>query len=278
MVVDLVEELRGGAGGPVAGIGVAAAGFVARDRSLIYFAPNLAWRSEDIGAELSKRLDTRVVVENDANAAAWGEYRFGAHGESGGELLALTIGTGIGGGLVHEGSLVRGGFGIAGEVGHLRVEQGGRPCGCGQHGCWEQYGSGNALTALTRADISAGATGAGPLLKVAGGNARAITGPMISDLAAHGDPYAVSRIDALGTWIGIGAASLAAVLDPRIIVVGGGVSEIGELLLAPVRNAFEANLSGAGYRPVATIRAAGLGNRAGMLGAADLSRRSDDGD
>jgi len=260
-----------------AGVGVAAAGFVAEDRSTIYFAPNLAWRSEKIGVELNERLGCNVVVENDANAAAWGEYRFGGHDNSGGELLALTIGTGIGGGLVHGGQLVRGGFGIAGEVGHLRVVQDGRPCGCGQKGCWEQYGSGSALTKGTRGLVASGAAGSAYLLEKAGGDPAAVTGPMIGEAAAEGDAFAQARIDEVGTWIGVGAATLAAVLDPRLIVLGGGVSEIGDPLLDVVRAAFEANLPAAGYRPVAEIRVATLGNRAGVLGAADLSRpRVDD--
>ena len=271
-IVNLVDELRQHTGEAPAGVGVAAAGFVAEDRSTIYFAPNLAWRSEKIGVELNERLGCNVVVENDANAAAWGEYRFGGHDDSGGELLALTIGTGIGGGLVHGGELVRGGFGIAGEVGHLRVEQNGRLCGCGQHGCWEQYGSGSALTRTTRKLVAARTDGSEHLLQRAGGDADAVTGPMIGEAAAAGDAFAKARLEELGTWIGIGAASLAAVLDPRLIVLGGGVSEIGEPLLEVVRRAFEANLPAAGFRPVAEIRIASLGNRAGVLGAADLSR------
>jgi len=274
-IVELVDHLRQDAGVDPAGVGVAAAGFVARDRSTIYFAPNLAWRSENIGAELAGRLDCPVVVENDANAAAWGEYRFGGHDKSDGDLLALTIGTGIGGGLVHEGALMRGGFGIAGEVGHLRVEQGGRPCGCGQQGCWEQYGSGTALTKTTRALVADGAEGSSYLREKAGNDPQAITGPMVGIAATEGDAFAQARLDELGSWIGIGAASLAAVLDPRLIVIGGGVSEIGDPLLEAVRTAFEANLPAAGHRPVAEIRIASLGNRAGVLGAADLSRPGD---
>lgn len=275
-IVDLVTELRDGAHVAPAGVGLAAAGFVARDRATIYFAPNLAWREENIGGELSARLGCQVVVENDANAAAWGEFRFGGHDDAAGELLALTLGTGIGGGLIHQGALVRGGFGVAGEVGHLRVEQNGRLCGCGQHGCWEQYGSGTALTRSTRKLVASGADGSAHLLKLAGGDAEAITGPMIGEAATHGDAFAAQRLAELGTWIGIGAASLTAVLDPRLIVLGGGVSEIGDALLESVRSAFAANLSGAGHRPTPEIRIAKLGNRAGVLGAADLSRHSVD--
>jgi len=269
-IADLVEELRDTAGGEVAGVGVAAAGFVDRDRSTVLFAPNLAWRNEPIRADLESRLHLSVVIENDANAAAWGEFRFGA-GADVDDLLLITVGTGIGGGVVIDGELMRGGFGIGAEVGHLRVVPEGRLCGCGNHGCWEQYGSGNALVKSTRLEATSSLLAAS-VLERAGGDVQKIDGPMISQAAAAGDPFAVNQVQELGGWLGAGIASLAAVLDPTVVVIGGGVSDAGDLLLQPIREAFGRLLTGRGHRPMAEIRQASLGNKAGMLGAADLAR------
>jgi glucokinase len=268
---DLVEELRDRAEDDIAGVGVAAAGFVDRDRSTVLFAPNLAWRDEPLRADLEKRLGMSVVIENDANAAAWGEFRFGA-GEDVDDLLLITVGTGIGGGIVVDGELLRGGFGIGAEVGHVRVVPDGRLCGCGNHGCWEQYGSGSALVRTTRLEAAAGSLLAAPLLERAGGDPLKIDGPMISAAAAEGDRFATGQLEELGGWLGAGIASLAAVLDPTVVVVGGGVSEAGDLLLQPIRESFARLLTGRGHRPMAEIRQAALGNRAGTLGVADLAR------
>lgn len=269
-LADLVGELRADAPHEVGAVGVAAAGFVDRHRSTVLFAPNLAWRDEPLRADLERRVSLPVVIENDANAAAWGEFRFGAGAEVE-DLLMITVGTGIGGGIVIDGKLLRGGFGIGAEVGHLRVVPDGQLCGCGNHGCWEQYGSGSALVRSARAEAGASLLAA-PLLDRAGGDPAGIDGPMISALAAAGDPFALTQIEALAGWLGAGLASLAAVLDPTLVVVGGGVSEAGELLLAPLRATYARMLTGRGHRPLAEIRQATLGNRAGMLGAADLAR------
>ncbi|MGN6780767.1 MAG: ROK family glucokinase [Marmoricola sp.] len=269
-LADLVAELRTDPPGEVGAVGVAAAGFVDRQRSTVLFAPNLAWRDEPLRADLERRVSLPVVIENDANAAAWGEFRFGAGAEVE-DLLMITVGTGIGGGIVIDGKLLRGGFGIGAEVGHLRVVPDGQLCGCGNHGCWEQYGSGSALVRSARAEAAASLLAA-PLLERAGGDPAGIEGPMISALAAAGDPFAVTQIEALAGWLGAGLASLAAVLDPTLVVVGGGVSEAGELLLQPLRATYARMLTGRGHRPTAEIRLATLGNRAGMLGAADLAR------
>lgn len=269
-IADLVGELKTAASGAVVGVGVAAAGFVDRDRSTVLFAPNLAWRNEPLRNDLERRLDLPVVIENDANAAAWGEFRFGAAADVD-DLLLITVGTGIGGGIVIDGELIRGGFGIGAEVGHMRVVPDGRLCGCGNHGCWEPYGSGSALVKGTR-DEASGSLLAASLLERAGGDVNAIDGPMISAAAAAGDEFAIGQLAVVGGWLGAGIASLAAVLDPTVVVIGGGVSEAGELLLKPIRESFAGLLTGRGHRPMAEIRQASLGNKAGLLGAADLAR------
>ncbi|MDP3968397.1 MAG: ROK family glucokinase [Nocardioides sp.] len=269
-IADLVTGLRAEVRRPVAGVGVGAAGFIDATRSTVLFAPNLAWRDEPLRGELEALLDLPVVVENDGNAAAWGEFVYGA-GRDVEDLLLVAVGTGVGGGIVLDGRLHRGASGVAAEIGHLRVVPGGRLCGCGNHGCWEQYASGSALVADTRAAAEADPEGARLLL--AGGPVEAIDGPMITAAARAGDPFACARLAELGRWLGEGIASLAAVLDPAAAVIGGGVSAAGDLLLDPLRDAYRANLTGRGHRPELQVRPAALGNDAGMLGAADLARR-----
>jgi glucokinase len=269
-VVDLVAELR--ATHDVEAVGVAAAGFIDKRRATVMFAPNLAWRQVPLRAHLEAKLDLPVVIENDANAAAWGEFTFGA-GKDTDDLLLVTVGTGIGGGVVLDGDLMRGAFGVAAEIGHLRVVPGGRACGCGNLGCWETYGSGSALVRQTREQLHAGSLLGQDLLERAGGDIEAVTGPMITESARDGDQFAIEQLEVLARWLGEGIASLVAVLDPATVAIGGGVSEAGDLLLDPIRDAFATQLTGRGYRPVAEIRLAELGNRAGQLGAADLGRR-----
>jgi glucokinase len=149
----------------------------------------------------------------------------------------------------------------------------GRICGCGNRGCWEQYASGSALVRDTREQARQGSLIARTLVDRAGGEVEAITGPLITEAARDGDEFAREQLASLGRWLGEGIASLAAVLDPAVVVIGGGVSEAGDLLLDPVRAHFKANLTGRHYRPELEVRAAMLGNKAGMIGAADLARR-----
>lgn len=256
----------------IACVGIGAAGYVDSGRAKVMFAPNLAWRDLDLRAVLEARVQLPVVVENDSNAAAWGEFAFGV-GKDVDDLLLVTVGTGVGGGIVLGGKLHRGAFGVAAEIGHLRMVPGGILCGCGNLGCLEAYGSGTALVREARAAVEAGSPGARDLLDRAGGEVAAITGPLITEAARAGDAFAVSQLAALGTWLGEGIASLAAVLDPAMIAIGGGVSEAGDLLIDPIRTAFGQQLTGRGHRPVAEIRRAELGNKAGLIGAADLARR-----
>ncbi|MGH3777477.1 MAG: ROK family glucokinase [Pseudonocardiaceae bacterium] len=255
----------------VEAVGVGAAGFIDAQRSTVMFAPNLAWRDEPLQASLQRRLGLPVVIENDANAAAWAEVRFGA-GRGADHVVTLTIGTGIGGGIVVNGQLLRGQFGAAAEVGHLTVVPDGRRCGCGLRGCWEQYVSGRALVreAQERARVSPAM--AGGLVRLAGGRLEDITGEMVTQAAAAGDVVALQCFEVIGTWLGRGLAGLAAVLDPGLFVIGGGVSAAGEVLRAPALAAFREYLTGGGYRPVAELRIAELGPEAGLIGAADLAR------
>lgn len=255
----------------VEAVGVGAAGFVDAARRTVLFAPNIKWVDEPLADRLEALVDLPVVIENDANAAAWGEFRFGA-GADVDDMVLVTVGTGIGGGLIHDGRLARGAFGVAGEVGHLRVVPAGIKCGCGQYGCWEQYASGRALVRETRDRISAGIEDAGPLAALVDGDPSRITGQMVTEQAQKGDRLSMELIADVGRWLGEGIATLAAVIDPRVVAVGGGVAKAGDLLLEPARKAFERTLSAPLHRPQAVLRRASLGNDAGMIGAADLAR------
>lgn len=256
---------------PVTAVGVGAAGYIDADRSTVLFAPNIAWRDEPLGSELRRLTGLPVTIENDANAAAWGEFRYGA-GRDVEDQLMVTVGTGVGGGVIAGGHLLRGGYGVAGEIGHLCLVPDGRQCGCGNRGCFEQYGSGSALVRETREAAVGTSLLAADLLDRAGGDPAAITGPLITAAAQEGDRFAIEQLRMLGDWLGHGIASLVAVLDPTVIVIGGGVSEAGALLLDPIRESFARNLTGRGYRPQAEVRRAELGTRAGVIGAADLAR------
>jgi glucokinase len=275
VVATLVERLLAGDGDEVGGIGIGAAGFIDVDRATVTFAPNIDWIDEPLAETVGKLVDLPVVVENDANAAAWGEYRFGA-GEDTDDLLFVTVGTGVGGGIVQRGMVVRGGFGAAAEIGHLRIVPDGLLCGCGQHGCLEQYASGRALVRDARSRAESDDPQAQPLLDVAG-DVEAITGQMVTGLAQEGDPMCVDLLHDVGQWLGEGLATLAAVLDPSVIAIGGGVADAGDLLLDPVRRAFEEHLPAREHRKIAELRLAALGNEAGIIGAADLARAGADG-
>ena len=268
-IASLVTDLAGRH--DIACVGIGAAGYVDSARAHVLFAPNLAWRDLDLKSDIEARVHLPVVVENDANAAAWGEFAFGA-GKDVDDLLLVTVGTGVGGGIVLDGKLHRGAFGVAAEIGHMRVVPGGILCGCGNRGCLESYGSGTALVREARAAALGGSLLARDLLDRAGGDVAAISGPLITEAAQAGDVFAIDQLADLGTWLGEGIASLAAVLDPAMVAIGGGVSEAEDLLLDPIRAAFGKQLTGRGHRPVAEIRKAQLGNKAGLIGAADLAR------
>ena len=271
VVVDLVGELS--RTHRVEAVGVGAAGWIDAGRSVVRYAPNLAWRDEPLQDLLSAALDLPVVVENDANAAAWAEFRFGAARQATESMVLLTVGTGIGGGIVVGGELVRGAHGMAGEIGHTRVVPDGLPCGCGRQGCLEQYASGTALVRLAREAVAQQPEPSGVLVELAGGDPARIDGPMVTRAARAGDAAARYAFDQVGHWLGAGLADVVAVLDPELLVLGGGVMAAGELLLAPVREAYRQALARRGQFPVAPVTAASLGPLAGVIGAADLVRR-----
>ena len=268
----IVELVRGFATRyDVAAVGVGAAGFVDPTRSVVMFSPHLQWRREPLRARVAERLRVPVVVDNDANAAALAEARFGAaRGHR--FVLCVTLGTGIGGALVLDQRVYRGANGMAGEFGHMQVVPQGHRCECGNRGCWEQYASGNALVRDARELVRANSPMAHHLRDLVAGDADALQGPQITDAARQGDPLSIELIGDVGTWLGVGLAGLAAAFDPHCIVIGGGLSAAGELLVAPTRQAFSRSLTGRGHRDEPVISVAQLGPQAGMVGAGDMAR------
>jgi glucokinase len=266
-VVAAVTEAAAGAS--LEAVGVSAAGFVDAAAERVAFAPHLPWRGEPVRARLEERCGVPVVLDNDANAAAWAEYTLGAARDAA-SAVVVTLGTGIGGGLVLDGRLHRGSGGMAGEFGHAQVVPDGRPCECGGRGCWEQYTSGNALLRHARTGLG---TSAGPLAALCDGDPAAMTGPMVTTAAAAGDDVARHAFEEVGSWLGVGVANLVAALDPEVVVIGGGLVAAGDLLLAPARAALRRSLVGSAYRTVPELRPAALGPEAGMVGAALLAAR-----
>lgn len=257
-------ELRG-SGQPVA-IGVGAAGMVDFAAGTMRWAPNLAWSELPIRDLVSEQIDLPCVVDNDANAAAWGEYKFGAAGAYR-HVLMVTVGTGIGGGIVADGVLYRGAHGFAAEIGHVIVETGGPECGCGNRGCWEQVASGHALDRLGRLAVEARPESL--IARLAGGHE--VTGRDVAEAAKQGDSLATSIFAQVGQRLGEGIAGLVNILDPEAVVVGGGVAEVGDVLMAPARSAFMASVEAPDHRPEVPLLQAALGNDAGAIGAAALA-------
>lgn len=256
----------------VTSVGVSAAGFISADRTTMLATPNIAnWNGVNLVEELTALIGLPVVIENDANAAAWGEATFGA-GRKQEHMVMLTVGTGIGGGIIINGKLHRGAFGIAAEIGHMRVVPEGHLCGCGARGCFEQYASGNALIRHAREAISASPDMARNLLSRGDGTVAGLTGLAITEAARDGDTVALAAFNTTGQWLGAGIASLSVLLNPSYVVIGGGVIDAGEILLKPTRESLERTMPFAGKHPFPTLIAAELGNDAGLVGAADLAR------
>ncbi|MDJ0334976.1 ROK family glucokinase [Salinibacterium sp. G-O1] len=268
-VVEMVQSLA--SRHQIAAVGVAAPGFIDVEQSTVYYTPNINWRNEPLRDRLTQRLALPVTIDNDANAAGWAEYRFGA-GRTVSDMTMLTIGTGVGGAIVTRGGLFRGGFGTGAEIGHMRIVPDGLPCGCGARGCIEQYGSGRAL--LRMANEIADVGGIGLPLAEARRLEGELDGSILGAFISEGDPGALRALEQLGHWLGQACASLSAVLDPEMFVFGGGVSVAGDLLLDPIRDSYRENLPARGYHPEPQFVIAELVNNAGVVGAADLARLS----
>ena len=270
-IVDAVRRLRSENDLEVAAAGIGAAGFVDAAGALVRFSPHLSWRDEPVRDALAGRLDLPVVLDNDANAAAAAEMAYGA-GRGHRQVLCLTLGTGIGGALVIDGRVFRGANGMAGEFGHMQVVPGGRACECGNRGCWEQYSSGNALVRAARELLKERSAYAHVLHELAAGDPANVTGPLVTRAAAEGDRATLAIFQEVGGWLGTGLAGFVAAFDPELVIVGGGVSDAGDLLLDPAREALRRTLTGRGFRPEPPLVTASLGADAGFIGAAVVAR------
>ncbi|MFG2557106.1 ROK family glucokinase [Streptomyces sp. NPDC048581] len=267
---EAVQRVREG-WDDVRAVGVGAAGYVDADRSTVRFAPNLGWHDKAIRDIVQEATGLPVVVENDANAAAWGEFVHGA-GAGHEDMLMITAGTGLGGGIISRGRLFRGHFGMAGEIGHYRAVPDGLPCPCGQHGCMEQYASGAAHTRRAREMAAADPGRAAAVLVLGDGTLAGLQGQHVTEAAQGGDPFSLDVFARSGRWLGQALADVASILDPSVLVIGGGLGDTGELIRRPAEFAYRRALGGGEHRIYAQIRTATLGQDAGLVGAANLAR------
>lgn len=265
-IVHIVERLQAAHDLPPVPVGVGAAGLIGLD-GVVRYAANIDWADYPLRAELEQRLGMAVTVDNDANAAAWAEYRCGAGRDSRASLMMLTIGTGVGGGLVTEGLLVRGALGFGAEFGHVVVAEGGPRCPCGNHGCLEALASGTAIGRTAARHVAERRTPAGSALT----RLSELTGKSVTVAAHGGDEGAVAVLAECGFWLGVGIASLINALDPEIVVVGGGAMQAGEFLLGPARDSARERLMGREHRELPPVVPAALGDDGGLVGAALLA-------
>jgi glucokinase len=269
-MADLVRQLDDNTGGGVGAVGVGIAGLVDR-RGVLRMGPNLpGLHGVRVGEELERRLGLPIRVDNDATCAAWGEHLGGA-ARGVDDAVCVTLGTGIGAGIIADGELLRGAHGYAGEPGHMIVDPRGPLCPCGRRGCWERFASGSGLGWLGREAAEAGRFARG--VELAGGVAESVRGEHVTQAAGEGDPDAVAVIRSFAGWVALGIANLVTLLDSSLVVIGGGLVEAGDVLLDPVREAYAERVMAHEERPDVRIVAAELGERAGAIGAALLGGR-----
>lgn len=257
---------------PVTAVGIGAPCFIAHDRDYIMFTANLPIRDYKLGSVIAGKTNLPTVVENDANAAAWAEFQFGA-AQGATDMVLITLGTGVGGGLVANGELIRGAYGVAAEVGHIEMVAGGRRCGCGLIGCWEAYASGSGFVRTARELAAERPLDAQALLALGDGTADGVQGMHVTEAARKGDAVALDAFRITGEYIGRGLAMLGTILDPSTYVIGGGLSDASDLFMHHVKATFAEHISARAHRPQAQFKVAVLGNAAGIVGAADLARR-----
>ncbi len=272
VLLDLIERLR--AEHRVAAIGVGAAGIVEWPAGRMLWAPNNEYRDWPVREQLEKATGLPVVVDNDANVAALAEARLG-HRDPGNDrsrpyshMLLVTVGTGIGGGVVMDGRIYRGPTGLGTELGHIVLNPDGPECGCGNHGCFEAYASGTALTRMGREAAQDDPDG---LIARLGAEQGGVTGHTVVTAVERGDPTAEALFARLGRWLGVGIASLANIFEVDAVVVGGGLVQTGELLLAPARATAREYAYAPTARGVPPVVAATFGGDAGKIGAALLA-------
>ena len=266
-----VNEVRNGF--EVGGVCLAVPGTVSTEENKIIDAPNLhAIEGIPLKDELEERTGLATTVENDANAAAWGEFRFGA-GSDVGHLIFITLGTGVGGGVISHGVLLRGAQGAGGEMGHITIQATGPRCGCGNHGCLEALASGTAIARRAREVASEEPDSALGQLAVE----RAVLGEDVARLARQGDEAAISVLRETGVWLGIGLAGFVNIFNPEVIAIGGGAARAGDLILDAARHEVRLRAMSPS-RDLVEIKEATLGADSGVLGAAALARNSSSGE
>ncbi|MDD3230269.1 MAG: ROK family protein [Oscillospiraceae bacterium] len=251
-------------------IGVGSPGSIDNKAGVVGFAGNLGLHNYALADQLSKRLNGKTVfVENDANAAAFGEFKAGAL-QGANDGLAITLGTGIGGGIIINGKIYSGCNGAAGELGHIVIEMGGRPCSCGRHGCWEAYASASGLIKTTQEIMTESPDKDAPIWKLADGNLNNVDGRTAFDAMRAGDPLGQKAVDQFICHLGTGLANCINIFQPDIICIGGGICNEKENLLRPLRAYLkdEVFLVPGGKQP--ELHVAALGNDAGIIGAALL--------
>ena len=273
VLASVTEQLRETLDVEVASVGVGAPGLV-DNTGVLRFAPNLPRGSGlDIAAGLSARLGgLRIAVDNDATCATVAEWAFGA-AVGVGDAVMVTLGTGIGGGIIAGGRVVRGASGFAGEIGHMVVDPTGPPCPCGKRGCWERFASGSGLARLALQAAQAGRLA--EVVDLAGGDPDLVRGEHVTLAAKAGDAGALAVLGELGWWLALGLSNLALALDPAVMVYGGGLVETVTLVHDEVHRAFDDLLEGRVARPEMRIVPALLGERAGAIGAALVARAGD---
>jgi glucokinase len=268
-ILGAIEAVAKQLAGPdVVAVGAGVAGLVEFATGVVRYGPNVPFRELPLRDRLHELTGLPCLVDNDANAAGWAENRLGA-GRGARDMLLVAVGTGIGGSIVSGGRLFRGAHGFAAEIGHVIVDPDGPVCGCGNRGCWEQVASGRAIGRLGR-EAAAGAPDS-VLARLAGGDPSSITGAMVTAAGLRDDPVACGVLAEAGRRLGLGIAGLVNVVDPDVVVVGGGVMEAGDLVLEPARTAFGEAVEGRAHRPDVPLVAAELGNDAKGIGAALLA-------
>ncbi len=273
VLASVAEQLRDSIDAEVSSVGVGAPGLV-DNTGVLRYAPNLPRGTGlDIAGGLAARLGgMRTVVDNDATCATVAEWAFGAAAGAT-DAVMVTLGTGIGGGIIAGGRVVRGASGFGGEIGHMVVDPTGPACPCGKRGCWERFASGSGLGRLARDAAHAGRLD--HVVALAGGDAESVRGEHVLVAAKAGDSGALAVLGELGWWLALGLSNLALALDPAVMVYGGGLVETVTLVLDKVRTDFDALLEGRAFRPEVKILPALLGERAGAMGAALVARAGD---
>jgi len=267
-MAKLANDLKAKAPEPPAGIGVGSPGPLDPTIGMLYFTPNMpGWDNYPLAAKLGALTNLQVTVENDANVAALAEYRQGA-GKGTRTMILLTLGTGIGGGIIFDGKLVNGARVTAGEVGHIVINEKGPKCGCGAHGCLEAYCGTAGILGRARELLEKVGT-VSILRDTAGKDYEKLTPQMIGDAARKGDGPAISVYKETGRLLGVGISSLVNLFAPEVVILGGGIAANWDFLYPACREEVKRRAMKPGNELVKIVPAV-LGNEAGLVGAAAL--------